>query len=39
MADRTQRVLAKADPFTTGNLAGAKARIFHLAHSWPTFLI
>ncbi len=30
MADRTQRVLAKADPFTTGNLAGAKARIFHL---------
>jgi sugar/nucleoside kinase (ribokinase family) len=30
MADRTQRVLAKADPFTTGNLVGAKARIFHL---------
>lgn len=30
MADRTQRVLAKADPFTTGNLAGIQARIFHL---------
>ncbi len=30
MADRTQRVLAKADPFTTDNLAGAQARIFHL---------
>lgn len=30
MADRTQRVLAKADPFTTGNLADVQARIFHL---------
>lgn len=28
--DRTQRVLAKADPFTVDNLAGAQARIFHL---------
>lgn len=36
MADRTQRVLAKADPFTTGNLAGAKPVYSISAHSWPT---
>lgn len=28
--DRTQRVLAKADPFTVDNLRDAEARIFHL---------
>ncbi|MCM1449886.1 MAG: PfkB family carbohydrate kinase [Clostridiales bacterium] len=28
--DRTQRVLAKADPFTVENLKDAEARIFHL---------
>lgn len=28
--DRTQRVLAKADPFTVDNLAGAESRIYHL---------
>lgn len=28
--DRTQRVLAKADPFTVDNLKDANARIFHL---------
>ncbi len=28
--DRTQRVLAKADPFTVDNLQHAEARIFHL---------
>lgn len=28
--ERTQRVLAKADPFTVENLADAQARIFHL---------
>lgn len=28
--DRTQRVLAKADPFTVDNLANAEAKIFHL---------
>jgi len=28
--DRTQRVLAKADPFTVENLKGVEARIFHL---------
>lgn len=28
--DRTQRVLAKADPFTVDKLADAKAHIFHL---------
>lgn len=28
--DRTQRVLAKADPFTVDNLAGVQGRIFHL---------
>lgn len=28
--DRTQRVLAKADPFTADNLRHARARIFHL---------
>lgn len=30
MNDRTQRVLAKADPFTVENLSGVNARIFHL---------
>lgn len=30
MNDRTQRVLAKADPFTVENLADVNARIFHL---------
>ena len=30
MSDRAQRVLAKADPFTTGNLSNANAEIFHL---------
>lgn len=30
MNDRTQRVLAVADPFTVGKLAGVRARIFHL---------
>ncbi len=28
--DRTQRVLAKADPFTVDNLANVQARIYHL---------
>ena len=28
--DRTQRVLAKADPFTIDNLSDVRARIFHL---------
>lgn len=28
--ERTQRVLAKADPFTVANLSNAEARIFHL---------
>lgn len=28
--DRTQRVLAKADPFTVDNLQNAEAKIFHL---------
>jgi sugar/nucleoside kinase (ribokinase family) len=28
--DRTQRVLAKADPFTTGYLEGVQAKIIHL---------
>lgn len=28
--DRTQRVLAKADPFTTENLASVEGRVFHL---------
>lgn len=28
--DRTQRVLAKADPFTVANLRDVKARVFHL---------
>lgn len=28
--DRTQRVLAKADPFTVENLSGTEGRIFHL---------
>lgn len=30
MNDRTQRVLAKADPFTVERLRGVSARIFHL---------
>lgn len=30
MNNRRQRVLAKADPFTTANLAGVKARFIHL---------
>lgn len=30
MNDRTQRVLAKADPFTSENLKDTEARIFHL---------
>ena len=30
MADRTQRVLAKAGPFTVDNLSDVNARIFHL---------
>lgn len=30
MNERTQRVLAVADPFTVGKLAGVEARIFHL---------
>lgn len=30
MNERTQRVLAKADPFTTDNLKGVNSRIFHL---------
>lgn len=30
MNSRTQRVLAKADPFTRANLAGVRADIFHL---------
>lgn len=30
MNDRTQRVLAKAEPFTVDNLADAEAEIFHL---------
>ena len=30
MNERTQRVLAKADPFTTENLKNAESKIFHL---------
>lgn len=34
--NRTQRVLAKADPFTIDALHKENARFFHLAVYWPT---